>query len=95
MIATKTIKAFYRAVPAAQVPMSVWIEMVKQVRSNHPLQIKQYFGSADLLQDGRVVFDLGGNKFRIVAKVNYRRGIVYIRFVGTHAGYGKIDANRI
>ena len=53
------------------------------------------FSSADLLADGRVVFDVGGNKWRIVAKLNFRHQVLYVRFVGTHAQYDRIDANAV
>jgi mRNA interferase HigB len=53
------------------------------------------FGSADILRGGRVVFDVGGNKYRLVAWVNYLYGVVYVRFIGTHREYHRIDAQNV
>ena len=60
-----------------------------------PQAVNAKYGSASILKAGRVVFNICGNKYRLVAKVNYKRGIVYIRFVGTHAAYNAIDAQEI
>jgi mRNA interferase HigB len=53
------------------------------------------FNSADILRDGRVVFDIGGNKYRLVAWVNFHYGVVYVRFIGTHRAYDAIDPQTI
>lgn len=53
------------------------------------------FNSADIMRDGRVVFDIGGNKYRLVAWVNYHYGVVYVRFIGMHHAYDAIDAQTI
>ena len=60
-----------------------------------PTAVKQMFGSADILRDGRVVFDIGGNKYRLVVWVNYQYGVVYVRFIGTHRDYDRIDAQSV
>ena len=60
-----------------------------------PSDIKRDFGTASILQDGRVVFNLAGNKYRLVVWVNYAYRVVYIRFIGTHAQYDKIDVQTI
>jgi mRNA interferase HigB len=59
------------------------------------MDIKRDFGSASILKDGRVVFNLAGNKYRLVAWINYPYQVVYIRFIGTHAQYDAIDAQTI
>jgi mRNA interferase HigB len=68
---------------------------VKEAQWARPNDVKLMFGSADLLNEGRVVFDIGGNKYRLVAAVHYRGKRIYIRFIGTHKEYDKIDANTI
>lgn len=60
-----------------------------------PPAVKQMFGSADILRDGRVVFDIGGNKYRLIAWVNYQYGVVYVRFIGTHRDYDVINAQNV
>ncbi len=61
----------------------------------NPPAVKRMFNAADILRDGRVVFDIGGNKYRLVAWVNYQYGVVYVRFIGTHGEYDKIDAQTV
>lgn len=60
-----------------------------------PAEVKETYGDASILKYGRVVFNIGGNKFRLVVRINYPFRVVYIRFVGTHAEYDEIDAETI
>jgi mRNA interferase HigB len=60
-----------------------------------PAHVKASYADASILKSGRVVFNVGGNRFRLVARIDYRSGIVYVRFVGTHAEYDRIDAETI
>ena len=79
----------------AATPLWAWHDYVKQARWTSPADIKRDFGSASILKKRRVVFNVAGNKYRLVAYVNYRRRTVYIRFIGTHARYNTIDAQSI
>ncbi len=60
-----------------------------------PHDIKKLHRDADILVDNRVVFNIGGNKFRLIVKINYNCGVVYIKFIGTHSEYDKINAETI
>ncbi len=60
-----------------------------------PSDVKRHFGNASILRDGRVVFNIAGNKYRLVAWINYPYRVLYIRFIGTHVQYDKIDAQTI
>ena len=60
-----------------------------------PADVKAKYGNASILKSGRVVFNIAGNKFRLVAAIHYHTGVVFIRFVGTHAEYDAIDANTV
>ena len=60
-----------------------------------PAEVKSDIRSASILQDGRVAFNIAGNKYRIVAWINYPYRVVYIRFIGTHTEYNAIDAETI
>jgi mRNA interferase HigB len=97
VIATSTLKAFWEqsAHRSAEAPMRAWLTILKAARWPNPMDVKTTFNSADLLADGRVVFDIGGNKWRVVAKLNDRHQVLYIRFVGTHAQYDRVDANTV
>lgn len=97
IISVGTLKAFWEQ-PAhrdAEQPLWTWVRVVKAARRTDPPAVKQMFGSADILPDGRVVFDIGGNKYRLVAWVNYQYGVVYVRFIGTHRDYDRISTERV
>ena len=92
-----TLKAFWDqpAYRDAEQPLRTWVRVVKAARWADPPVVKQMFRSADILRDSRVVFDIGGNKYRLVVWVNYHYGVVYIRFVGRHRDYDKVDAQTV
>jgi len=71
------------------------VTVAKAADWSKPTDIKEMFRSADILANDRVVFNIGGNKYRLVAAVHYRGKRVYIRFVGTHAEYDRIDATSV
>jgi mRNA interferase HigB len=95
LIALSTLKAFWKHHPAAKQPLLSWHEHVKQADWASPAEVKADFGSASLLRDGRVVFNIAGNTYRLVAWINYPYRVVYVRFVGTHRQYDQIDAQSI
>ena len=68
------------------------MSVVKAADWSKPTDMKAMFRSADILANDRVVFNIGGNKYRLVVAVHYRDKRVYISFVGTHAEYDRIDA---
>ena len=76
----------------AEQPLRAWVSVVKAADWSKPTDMKAMFRSADILANDRVVFNIGGNKYRLVVAVHYRDKRVYIRFVGTHAEYDRIDA---
>ena len=76
-------------------PLNKWVEDVKAARWTSHADLKQKFPSADYVKNGRYVFNIGGNNFRVVAVVIFIGGMMNIRFVGTHAEYDKIDCATI
>jgi mRNA interferase HigB len=58
-------------------------------------QVKDHFPYVSILSDSRVVFNIGGNKYRLILKFNFNTGIAYVRFIGTHLEYDRIDADNI
>jgi mRNA interferase HigB len=76
-------------------PLRTWVRVVRSAKWDNPTDVKRMFNSADILRDGRVVFGIGGNKYRQVAWVNFAYGVVYVRFIGTHRQYDAIDAQTI
>jgi mRNA interferase HigB len=98
ILAKSTLRQFWEEHPRgaeAEKPLGTWYSLVERVSWKTPADVKQSFGDASILKNGRVVFNIAGNKFRLVTLINYHRQAVYIRFVGTHAEYDDIDAETI
>ena len=98
MIALSTIKTFLARstdVADAREPVMAWFRQVRQADWAKPADVKRDIGSASILKDGRVVFNIAGNKYRIVVWINCPYRVVYVRFVGTHRQYDAIDAQSI
>lgn len=72
-----------------------WLDQVSEAQWKSHSELKRQFPSADYIKNGRYVFNIGGNKFRLVAVVMFIGGVMNIRFIGTHAEYDKIDCSTI
>ena len=79
----------------AEQPLRAWVHVVRGAAWSKPTEVKAMFRSADILSGGRVVFDIGASKYRLVAAVLYRGKRVYVRFIGTHQEYDAIDATKV
>ena len=95
IIAKRTIRIFWKQHPKAKGPLEAWHQEVARADWASPSSVKAQFRSASMLQDNRVAFNIAGNHYRLVVKINYSYRILYIRFVGTHADYDDIDAATI
>ena len=98
IIALSTLKAFWESNPGhadAKEPVLAWYRHTLKADWASPAAVKADFGNASILRDNRVVFNIAGNKYRLVVWINYPYRVVYIRFLGTHAQYDRIDAQRI
>jgi len=95
IISRKTLRDFWEKQPDARQALQSWYADVEQVRWQGPADIKKTYASVSFLSNNRLVFNIKGNQYRIVIVVQYRYGFVYIRFVGTHAEYDRIDAETI
>jgi mRNA interferase HigB len=98
VIALSTLKAFWETNPEyedAKDPILAWYRHTVAADWATPAEVKVDFGRASILRDGRVVFNIAGNKYRLIVWINYAYRIVYIRFLGTHAQYDRIDAQMI
>ncbi|WP_308418581.1 type II toxin-antitoxin system HigB family toxin [Chitinimonas arctica] len=78
--------------PAAKQPLLAWYEEVSKAAWQSPQDIKNSYASASFVGNNRVVFNIKGNDYRLIVAVAYRISAVYIKFIGTHAEYDKIDA---
>jgi mRNA interferase HigB len=95
IIAKRTLREFWRRHPQARSPLEAWHQELAHADWADPAALKSQFPSASLLSNQRVAFNIGGNKYRLVVKINYSFRIVYIRFIGTHRDYDHIDVNRV
>jgi mRNA interferase HigB len=75
--------------------LKTWYETAKTSDWKNPNEIKKTYSNASILRDNRVVFNIKGNSYRLIVKFNYERQWAFIRFVGTHAEYDKINAETI
>ena len=97
IIARKTIREFW-AIPQyrdSQKPLRSWYATVKKAQWSSPGDVKRQFGNAGIIGGNRVVFNIAGNKYRLVVKFNYPYKLGYIRFIGTHEQYDQIDVEVI
>jgi mRNA interferase HigB len=98
VIALSTLKLFWENNPAygdATEALLAWYRHTLRADWSSPSDVKKDFRNASILKDGRVVFNIAGNKYRLVVWINYAYRVVYVRFVGTHAKYDSIDAQTI
>ncbi|MCQ2396087.1 MAG: type II toxin-antitoxin system HigB family toxin [Lentisphaeria bacterium] len=95
VIKRKTLQEFWEKYPLSEQPLTAWYNEAIHSTWNTPNDIKEKYGSADILPDNRIVFNIGGNKYRLIVKIAYKIQQVYIRFVGTHSEYDKINAGTI
>ncbi|WP_200929300.1 type II toxin-antitoxin system HigB family toxin [Pseudomonas monteilii] len=95
IIAISQLKTFWEAYPDAEQPLRAWADEARKAAWDSPDAIKAQYRSASILKGRRVVFNIKGNDYRLVVAIAYRFGAIYIKFVGTHKQYDKIDANTV
>jgi mRNA interferase HigB len=95
IISRKRLRDFWEQHPDARQPLQAWYADVKQANWKTPADIKNVYRNASIVANNRVVFNLKGNTYRLVIAVQYKYGLVYIRFVGTHQQYDRIDVATI
>lgn len=95
IVSLKALRRFWEKHPAAEQPLRAWYLVAKRAQWRTPADIKADYGTASLIGNSRVVFNIKGTDYRLVVLVAYRKGRLFIRFVGTHAEYDRIDAETI
>ncbi len=95
IIAKKTLRIFWEKYPDAEQYLKTWYDTAKSANWKSPGDVKLTYINASILKESRVIFNIKGNSYRLIVKFNYEREWIFIRFVGTHAEYDKIDANSI
>ncbi|MDR0793507.1 MAG: type II toxin-antitoxin system HigB family toxin [Chitinophagaceae bacterium] len=95
IVTFKTIKEFSEKYSDADMPLREWYKKVKDSEWDNFAEVKQTFNSVDNVGNNRFVFNIKGNTYRLVAIIIFASKKVYIRFIGTHSEYDKIDCSTI
>lgn len=93
IIAKSTLRHFWESGhPGAKAALEDWHRVTGMATWTSPNAVKDTYGNASIIANDRMVFNIGGNKYRLVAAIDYRRGLLFVKFVGTHKQYDQIDA---
>ena len=95
IIALRTLKAFWEKHPDSEEHLKAWYQVVRNAEWKNPQDVKAQYRNASILQDGRAVFNIRGNQYRLVVWINYEFFTVYVRFIGTHKEYDDTDVQNI
>jgi mRNA interferase HigB len=95
IISRKRLREFWERHPDAQQALQAWYHDVRRATWKTPADITSVYRNASIVGNNRVVFNIRGNQYRLVVAIQYEHGIVYIRFVGTHQEYDRIDVATI
>lgn len=95
IISRRTLREFWNIYPDSEEPLKAWFQEATHADWANPHDVKAMYGNASVIGDGRIVFNIAGNKYRLIVWFNFPYRIGYIRFVGTHAEYDGIDAENV
>ncbi len=95
IIALSTLRDFWLKHPDSTEPLGAWYAIASRARWTTPTDVKAAYGNASFLPANRVVFNIKGNTYRLIVAMHYNRQIAYVRFVGTHQQYDRINAQTI
>jgi mRNA interferase HigB len=95
IFAKSTLRLFWKKYPDSEQYLKTWYDTAMSSEWRTPADVKKSYASASILKESRIVFNIKGNTYRLVAKFNYEKQWIFIRFIGTHSEYDRIDANEI
>lgn len=95
VIAKSTLREFWEKHTDCEEQLKSWYKECSKSNWENPGVIKQSYATSSILKNSRVVFNISGNKYRLVVDINFPRQWLFVRFIGTHKEYDKIDANTI
>lgn len=95
IFAKSTLREFWEEYPESEQYLKTWFDTVKSSNWKNPNDVKLAYANASIMKDSRIVFNIKGNSFRLVAKFNFEKQWVFIRFIGTHEQYDRIDVTKI
>ena len=90
-----TLRNFWEIHPDSEQYLKTWYDTAMNSKWKSPNEVKQTYVNASILKESRIVFNIKGNSYRLVAKFNFEKGWIFIRFIGSHLEYDRIDANNI
>jgi mRNA interferase HigB len=95
VIAKKVIREFWIKHADSMDQLKTWYKEASRANWNNPGDIKSEYAKASILKNGRIVFNICGNKYRLIVDINYKRKWVFVLFIGTHKEYDRVDAQKI
>ena len=95
IVAKRALREFWKRYPDAEEPLLAWYREVEAEDWDTPAKVKAKYRNASVVGDNRVVFNIKGNDYRLVVAMRYDKQIMFIRFIGTHAEYDRIDATTV
>lgn len=95
VFAKSTLREFWEKYPDSEQYLKTWYDTVTNSDWKSPNDVKQTYANASILKSGRIVFNIKGNSYRLIVKFNFEKQWAFIRFIGSHTEYDKIDANNI
>ena len=95
IIAKSTLRIYWEKHPDSEQYLKTWYDTAMSSAWKTPNDVIKTYASASILKDSRIVFNIKGNSYRLIAKFNFEKQWIFIRFIGTHAEYDKVDANTI
>jgi len=87
-----TLRDFWGIHPDAKEALTHWYDVAEQATWKNSMEVKLTFRTADILSSDRVAFNIKGNAYRLIASLNYQYQALFVKFVGTHGEYGRVDA---
>ena len=91
IVSIQTLRTFWQKHPDAERPLRAWYALAEKASWRSPAEIKATLGNVSFVGHNRVIFNIKGNAYRLIVVVEYQKGRLFIRFVGTHAEYDRID----
>ncbi|MCD6535120.1 MAG: type II toxin-antitoxin system HigB family toxin [Deltaproteobacteria bacterium] len=95
VIAKRTLREFWEKYSAAKQPLLSWYKAAQTASWQNSAEIKERFSTASIINASRVVFNIGDNNYRLICIVKFDKQIIFIRFIGTHKEYDKINAAEV
>lgn len=93
IIAKKTLREFWETHPASEQHLKTWYQTASKSDWKTPNDVKRTYRNASIVGNNRIVFNIKGNEYRLIVRINYEKEWIFIRFIGTHKEYDQIDAS--